>query len=202
MKTERLSLSKLEDYHHLRLIAPPENRTDSQFFKELDVFLNHLDTEENVNGLVISNEGRHFSSGANISELIQILGKGEAQEQQVARLHSNLFNRLKKKPFPVVCTIRGCCLGSGLELALACHYRIASNKALLGLPETGYQLMPGCGGTVNLPQLVGIGNSIEMILGGNNLLAEDAVKIGLVDMVVNKADLLPTALKILSRHSQ
>lgn len=202
MKTQRLSLSIHEDCYHLRLTAPPENRTDAGFFDDLQVLLNRLDTQNNVRGLIISSLGRHFSSGADICELMHHLGKGEAREQHTAQFHSNLFNRLKTKSYPVVCAIQGCCLGSGLELALACHYRIASSNALLGLPETSYRLMPGCGGTVYLPQLVGLGKSIEIILGENNLLAEDAVKIGLIDMVVDKKDLLPTAVRIISRHSE
>lgn len=201
MITDRLSLTIIEDIHHLQLTAPPVNRTDSQFFTEFSAILNHLNGEKDVRGLIISSLGRHFSSGADIDELIQKLGQENSSGQAIATQHSlTLFNNLKTKPYPVVCAIQGCCLGSGLELALACHYRIATKNAFFSLPETSFELMPGCGGTVYLPQLIGVGKSIEMILGESNLLAEDARKIGLIDMVVQKGELLAMARNLIVHH--
>jgi enoyl-CoA hydratase/carnithine racemase len=199
MKTERLSLTSSGDVLNLRLESPPENRTDTLFFKELAQMLSYIEHTPDVRGLIISSRGRHFSSGADIAELLELLAVSGKGGNSPLNSHSmDLFNGLRRKPFPVVCAIQGCCLGSGLELALACHYRIATGNALFGLPEVGYGLMPGCGGTVYLPGLIGTGKSIDFILGSHNLLAEDALRIGLIDMVVKKDELLGTARKFIT----
>ena len=82
--------------------------------------------------------------------------------------------------------IRGCCLGAGMELALACHYRIAEKNAVFSLPEVTYDLMPGCGGTIRLPKLIDKGKAVEMILSGHTVLADEAKALGLIDRVVPK----------------
>lgn len=200
MHTERLKLSQLNDeekIYHLLLTAPPENRTDRAFFEDLAQILDHLYLESDVRGLIISSQGRHFSSGADIQELTEQLSRDINKGQRIAQEHTlTLYNSLKRKPYPVVCIIQGCCLGSGLELALACDYRIANKNALLSLPETSYSLMPGCGGTLYLPQLVGVAKSIELILRNDNLLAEDALEIGLIDMIGPKGELFSIALDL------
>jgi len=95
----------------------------------------------------------------------------------------------------VVAAISGCCLGAGLELALACHYRVSAPSAVFSLPEATFGLMPGCGGTVRLPALVGVGRAIELSLSGRTIGADEALACGLVDMVVEKKALLSTAVR-------
>ena len=95
--------------------------------------------------------------------------------------------------------VGGCCLGSGLELALACRWRVAAANAVFALPETSFDLMPGCGGTVRLPLLVGRGRAVELLLSGRFVDAAEAREIGLVDAVVDRRDLLAAARRLVER---
>lgn len=189
-----------KDIQILELCSPPANLTDHLFFEEMAEIITILDTTKDCKGLIVRGQGRHFSSGADIEELIDRLGHDDQGTMLELNSRSlSIFTRLSQLPFPVVAVIQGCCLGSGLELALACHYRIAAKNALFSMPETGYGLMPGCGGTRRLPELVGVGKSIEMILSGENYLAEDAQQMRLVDITVERKDLLDTAIEIIQR---
>ncbi len=95
--------------------------------------------------------------------------------------------------------VGGCCLGSGLELALACRWRIAAANAVFALPETSFDLMPGCGGTVRLPSLVGRGRAVDLVLSGRFVDAGEAREIGLVDAIVDRRDLLAAARRLVER---
>jgi len=152
-----------------------------------------------VDGMIVYGKGRHFSSGADVTELRQHVG--EADAVQVETLHENVrsLSAIESRPYPVVAAISGCCLGAGLELALACHYRLAARHATLGLPETTFGLMPGCGGTVRSTSIVSHSATIRMVLEGQCLLAEDALKAGLVDAVVEKKQLIDSAELLIRR---
>ncbi len=201
MKYQRFLLDHQYNVYHLQLASPPDNRMDELFFTELSDIIGFLKSQTKTRGLIISSTGRHFSSGADPSQLIEIMGKNTIDEQDKAKTHSlDLFNSIKKMQYPVVAAIKGCCLGSGMELALACHHRIASKTALIGLPETEFGLMPGCGGTINLPPLAGMAKSIELIFSSANLLAEDGYNAGIIDMIVDKKDLLQVARKVIASH--
>lgn len=197
MSRERLELQKRDGIFHLELTAPPANRTDHLFFKELSDIIPKFMETDNIHGLIIHSRGRHFSSGADIDELRNEVTKNDKQETvELTNRSINTFNRLVELPYPVIAAIQGCCIGSGLELALACHYRIATPNAYFSLPETTFGLMPGCGGTIRLPNLVGLAESIRLILTGDSCLADDALKIGLIDSIADKKDLLQTAKKL------
>jgi len=153
-----------------------------------------------VEGMVIHGSGRHFSSGAKISELTDLIKAGPSERSRDLLAKAALgFHAVSELPFPVVAAISGCCLGSALELALACHVRIAARNAVLALPETTLGLMPGCGATARLPELVGLGKAIELILAGRSLLATEAKRTGLVDLVVDKRHLLGSAERLIHR---
>jgi enoyl-CoA hydratase len=118
---------------------------------------------------------------------------------QVSRAGQEAFRFIETMPKPVVAAINGFALGGGLELALACHIRLASENAKLGLPEVKLGIIPGYGGTVRLPRLVGRGRALELILTGEMIEAQEAFRIGLVNRVVAPDALLPTALALLAR---
>lgn len=201
MLNKRVTVHHLGDVLHLELCSPPANKTDRLFFEEFSGILADIGRHPELRGLVISSSGRHFSSGADIEELKNQLGLGNtAAVKELTSRSLASFQRLTKMPFPVVAAIQGCCLGSGMELALACHYRICSKNALFSLPETHFGLMPGCGGTIRLPQLIGVGRSLELILSGRNLPADDALHLGIVNLITDKKDLMSTALKIIEKH--
>lgn len=156
----------------------------------------------NVGGIIITGAGeKAFVAGADISEFSSFnaeQGKALAAEGQ-----KNVFDLIANCTKPVIAAVNGFALGGGLELALACHIRIASENAKMGLPEVTLGLIPGYGGTQRLTQIVGKGRAMEMILTADMINAEQALSFGLVNKVVPQPQLLETAtatmLKILSR---
>lgn len=176
----------------LELCNPPGNAMNMKFFDQF-CSLERSFGDRPVRGMIVTGTGRHFSSGADIDELKRMVTATphDIMSRSLLRNHQ-AFETLARLPFPVVAAISGCCLGAGLELALACRFRVAAPRAVFSLPETSFGLIPGCGGTVRLPPLVGAGRAIELILSGRSLLADEALEIGLVDRVVEK-DLLFTA---------
>jgi enoyl-CoA hydratase/carnithine racemase len=136
-------------------------------------------TTQQLHGLIITGGGRHFSSGANVTELFTM------SAEQIARAGA-LFAHIAALPIPVVAAISGACLGAGLELALACSQRIATPRAVFALPEVEYGLMPGCGGTLRLPRCIGKSAAAELILSGRTFDAREALRLGLIDSICQK----------------
>jgi enoyl-CoA hydratase/carnithine racemase len=187
---------------YLTLAAPPKNEMGAGFFQEFSALKPELQ-RLSVRGMIVSGKGRHFSSGANIAQMHAMLSLTTTQAGMRSLLdNSDSFSTLPALPFPVVAAIQGCCLGSGLELALACHFRVAAKNAVLGLPEVGFGLMPGCGGTVRLTRLIGYQKAMRYILTGESLLAQDALKEGIVDAVVDKEELEEAAKRIIERFGK
>jgi enoyl-CoA hydratase len=152
---------------------------------------------DEVRGVILTGAGeKAFVAGADIKEFSDYSGK---QGEELAKHgHDLVFNAIENSPKPFIAAINGFALGGGLELAMACHIRIASDNAKLGLPEVTLGLIPGYGGTQRLTQLVGKGKAIEMITTANMITATDAEKIGLVNYVVPQADLISKAEEILN----
>lgn len=175
----------------LLLDRPPDNRMDAAFFDALaEICLLHLPGLDAA-GLVVRGVGRHFSSGADLGEL-----RGRAGQPGLAaelERNSRAFAALEALPYPVVAAIGGACLGSGLELALACRRRVAAENAVLALPEAEHGLLPGCGGTVRLARRLGAAPAARLIFGATRLGAEEARALGLVDEVVPRGALVARA---------
>lgn len=172
------------------------NVLKASFAKEIEQILTQLAADSTLKGVVfISGKKESFIAGADISMLDDC---GTAEEAEaIARMGQQMFDRLAQLRLPVVAAIHGPCLGGGLELAMACHSRIATNspKTVLGLPEVQLGLLPGSGGTQRLPKLVGVQKALDMILTGKQLRAAQAKKLGLVDEVVPESILLDAAVK-------
>lgn len=190
--SRRLVLERDEDLVHLVLDRAPDNLMDAPFFEELAelcaVQLPRLDAR----GLVVRGRGRHFSAGADVRGLRGRAQAGEALREELSRNTAALL-ALERLPYPVVAAIAGACLGSGLELALACHARVAADNAVLSLPEVEHGVLPGCGGTVRLARRVGHRRAARLILAASRLSAEEARVVGVVDHVVRRADLVERA---------
>ena len=152
-------------------------------------------TDEEVQAIVLTGSGdKAFVAGADIKEFADFSGKqGKALAQEGQDL---LFNRIERSAKPVIAAVNGFALGGGLELALACHIRIASENARMGLPEVSLGVIPGYGGTQRLPQIVGKGKALEMILSAKMVGAEEAATCGLVNAVVPAESLMETAYKM------
>ncbi|MGR5151770.1 fatty acid oxidation complex subunit alpha FadJ [Photobacterium swingsii] len=182
----------------LKIDVPDEkmNTLQSAFAEQVTEVLAELKTKSDLKGMVVySGKPDNFIAGADIKMLAACTTAEEAQ--QLATQGQVLFSQLEALPFHVVAAIHGPCLGGGLELALACHSRVCSDddKTRLGLPEVQLGLLPGSGGTQRLPRLVGVANSLDMILTGKQLRAKKAKKIGLVEESVPLSILLDVAEK-------
>ncbi|AMG29851.1 fatty acid oxidation complex subunit alpha FadJ [Grimontia hollisae] len=170
------------------------NTLQATFVDEVSAILSELENKGDIKGLVLySAKPDNFVAGADVRMLDAC--KTAEDAQAIAEQGQQLFSRIEKLPFHVVAAIHGPCLGGGLELALACHSRVATDddKTRLGLPEVQLGLLPGSGGTQRLPRLIGVAGALDMILTGKQLRAKKAKKMGVVDDVVPPSVLLRVA---------
>lgn len=156
--------------------------------------LQELLAKNNSKAMIISGTGRHFSSGANLQSLTQQV----ADDTLEMRLKKGkaLLDYIYELDIPVIAAVEGACFGGGLEIALSAHIRVLSEKSLLAFPETMHHLMPGLGGTYKLKRFLTLGRSIEMILRGHTLNAEDALELGLADYLCPPKNTLPFSLQL------
>lgn len=191
------------DVAHLVLSAPPRNEMGPGFFEGLERLVTRELPRLATRALVVRGEGRHFSSGADVEALKGSLSGPDAEAARDRLLRASFaLQALADLPIPVVAAIGGVCLGSGLELALACHFRVAAGNAVFSLPETTFGLMPGCGGTQRLPGLIGVGPAIEWILSGRMVTADEALGAGLVDAVVDRREVVRAAETLARRAAE
>ena len=174
------------------------NALNSTTIKELSIAFETLEDDENVKAIIITGSGeKAFVAGADIAEFANFSVEEGAH---LARLgQESLFNLVENLATPVIAAVNGFALGGGLELAMACHFRIASDNAKMGLPEVSLGVIPGYGGTQRLPQLVGKGKAMELIMTAGMISAQEAKEWGLVNHVVNLEELLPLAEKLASK---
>jgi enoyl-CoA hydratase len=199
MKYQQIIVSVKENIQYITINRPEKlNALNKDVLAELaDAIATAVQSEE-VRGVLLTGSGeKAFVAGADISEFQNYT---LAEGKQLAKNgHLQVFDAIENCPKPVVAAINGFALGGGLELAMACHIRIASNNAKLGLPEVTLGLIPGYGGTQRLTQLIGKGRAIEMITTADMITAEKAVQIGLVNEVVAQEELIAKAEEILNK---
>ncbi|MEO2023566.1 MAG: 3-hydroxyacyl-CoA dehydrogenase NAD-binding domain-containing protein, partial [Pirellulaceae bacterium] len=159
---------------------PPVNVLQSGIPEALTASINQANQDEALQAIVIIGAGRTFVAGADIKELARVV----AGKAELSGALPTLLTAAENSPKPVVAAIHGSCLGGGMELALACHYRVATADAQLGQPEVKIGLIPGAHGTQRLPRLCGISKAAEMCAIGDNISATDAASCGIVDHVV------------------
>ncbi len=170
---------------------------------ELEDLLQRLDADEVVKAIVLrSGKPDIFIAGADIDEFVALRTLEEAV--RLSRDAQLLMQHVADSAKPIVAAIHGACLGGGLELALACHYRVASDhaKTVLGLPEVQLGLIPGAGGSNRLPRLVGASAALDMILTAHNQRGKKALSLGLIDELVPESILLDTAIAAADRASR
>lgn len=163
------------------------NKLSAPVMSELEEVLENIANNKNLKALVISSAKKDiFIAGADINEIKDLTDKKDARAK-VSR-GQEIMNKIEELKIPTIALINGACLGGGLELALACTYRLAvvSNKTQLGLPEVNLGIIPGFGGTQRLPKLVGLTNSLKIILSGKAVDARKAYKMGIVDDLTNE----------------
>lgn len=169
------------------------NALNSRFFQEMDGLLEELGRRGDVKVLIITGEGKAFAAGADIAEMVQ---KTHSEGQEFSRAGQKTFRSLELFAKPVIAAVNGFALGGGAELAMACDIRVASSKAKFGQPEVNLGVIPGYGATQRLPRLVGLGNALYLLMTGEMIGAEEALRIGLVQKVVEPDRLMPAATEL------
>lgn len=181
----------------LTIDHPPVNSFNKQVVTELDQAIDELLADDEVKAIVITGGGTNaFVAGADIPEIKGLLDKpenGYAAAREFIERGQEVNLKIEKAPKPIIAAINGFCLGGGLELAMACHMRICSDRARLGQPEINLGIIPGWGGTQRLARLAGKGKAIELILTGDMITAQDAYRLGLVNKVVPAGAVLKEA---------
>jgi len=177
------------------------NALNKETIAELHNVFRDLDEDRDVRVIVITgSEDKAFVAGADISEFADFDAK------EGSKLSKNgqdlLFDFIENLSTPVIAAINGFALGGGLELAMSCHFRVASKNAKMGLPEVTLGLIPGYGGTQRLPRLIGKGKAMEMIMTANMITAEEAQNYGLVNHIVDQNELVPLCEKLAFKISQ
>lgn len=176
-------------------ISRPEamNALNTQFFKEMDDYVAKVSGMSDIHAMIITGEGKAFVAGADIAEMVN---KNEEEGSAFSRIGQNTFASFGKMSIPVIAAINGFALGGGLELAMGCDFRIASTKAKFGQPEVNLGLIPGYAGTQRLSRLVGMGDALYLLMTADMIGAEDALRIRLVQRVVEPEELMETVIKI------
>ena len=162
------------------------NALNADVFGELETALTEIRQRTDIGGAIVTGAGdKAFVAGADISELADL---NEMRGRATSERGQEVFDLIETTEKPVVAAVNGYALGGGCELALACHIRIGSENAAFGLPEVGLGLIPGYGGTQRLPQLIGRGNALDMILSGRTVKADEAHKLGLISEVTGQGN--------------
>ena len=171
------------------------NALNKETIAELSSCLDTLEADKNVRVLILTGSGeKSFVAGADIKEFAHF--SVEQGKELAANGQDILFNKIENYSKPVIAAVNGFALGGGLELAMSCHVRVASNNARVGLPETSLGVIPGYGGTQRLAQLAGKGKAMELVLTAGMIKAEDALTWGIVNHVVSQEELLATCQKM------
>ena len=184
---------------HIREItinrAEKLNALNSQLIKDLSTELHKADEDKETRVVILTGAGeKAFVAGADISEFANY---NEVEGRELSQRGQDLlFTAVEQMKTPVIGAVNGFALGGGLELAMSCHMRIASENARLGLPEVSLGVIPGYGGTQRLAQLVGKGKALEMITSAQMIDAQEAYRLGLVNKVVSQAELLDECRKL------
>jgi 3-hydroxyacyl-CoA dehydrogenase len=179
----------------LRLSAPPLNTITFPLLDELRAAVRRANLDPEVRGIVLTGRPDHFSAGADVGLFRDIARAEEAV--RMSRLFQDAFQAVEDSPKPVVAAVAGRVMGSALELAMACHYRVCCGTARFSMPEVTLGINPGAGGTQRLPRLVGAEEGLKMLLTGEAIDALHARALGLVDAVCEGGDLLESARTVL-----
>ncbi len=171
------------------------NALNRQVIADLDAVMNEVELNEAIKAVILTGAGpKAFVAGADISEFV---GLSHSEGMELARTGQEVFFKIENCSKPVVAAVNGFALGGGCELAMACHFRLASDNARFGQPEVNLGLIPGYGGTQRLVQLIGKGRALELLMTGNMIDAATALQYGLVNAVVSPDELILKTTAIL-----
>lgn len=169
------------------------NALNTRFFQEMDQAIGEISSNPEVRVMVVTGSGKAFVAGADIAEMVN---KDSKEGSDFSRTGQHTFRSLEKMEIPVIAAINGFALGGGLELAMGCDFRIASAKAKFGQPEVNLGLIPGYAATQRLSRLVGLGDALYLLMSAEMINAEEALRIGLVQKVVEPEALMEETMKV------
>ncbi|MFT3683253.1 MAG: enoyl-CoA hydratase-related protein [Ferruginibacter sp.] len=171
------------------------NALNKDVFTDLNNVVDEINNTPAIRSAIITGAGaKAFVAGADITEFSSL---DKEQAKTLAKRGQDIFLKIEQSSKPIIAAVNGFALGGGCELAMACHFRIASNNAKFGQPEVNLGLIPGYGGTQRLTQLIGKGRAIELLISGNMIDAGTALQYGLVNYVVPQDELLAKAKAVL-----
>ncbi len=200
MRASLVRLKIKEPIAWVRLDNPPMNALGDTAKEDLGRVLDVLEeSKSKIWVVILTGEGKAFVAGSDIPKFLQ-LNAEQASAQSLKT--QKLFRKVETFSRPVLCAINGYCFGAGLELAMCCDIRIASDSAILGHPEVSLGIIPGAGASQRLPRLVGLGRAKELILTGRRIKADEALEIGLVERMVPHENLLSEAQRMAEAISE
>lgn len=172
------------------------NALNSETLRELDFVVDEIAEDDDILAVVLTGTGKAFVAGADITEMKDL---NTMEGRKFGILGNKVFRKIETLDKPVIAAVNGFALGGGCEISMACDMRIASSKAKFGQPEAGLGITPGFGGTQRLPRLVGIGMAKQLIYTGDIIDATEALRIGLVNKVVEPETLMDEVMKLANR---
>ncbi|EKA3119837.1 fatty acid oxidation complex subunit alpha FadB [Vibrio alginolyticus] len=198
-QAETLQVKEIQDgIAELSFCSPKSvNKLDLATLESLDKALDALIAHQGLKGLLLTSDKDAFIVGADITEFLGLFAKTDAELDQWLQFANSIFNKLEDLPVPTISVIKGHALGGGCECVLATDMRIGDKTTSIGLPETKLGIMPGFGGCVRLPRVIGADSAMEIITQGKACRADEALKIGLLDAVVETDALYESALQTL-----
>jgi enoyl-CoA hydratase len=191
---ENLKWSYQEGIATITIGRPPANALSQGLLRELSSVLDEIEHNREIKVMVIHGEGRFFSAGADIKEFTTVSSSEGFRD--LGKYGQDLFDRMEKCPKPIIAAIHGAALGGGLELAMACHFRLVGENTKLGLPELQLGLIPGFAGTQRLPKYVGVGRAAEMLFTSEPITGLEAVQFGLANHAYPENEVLEQAIKL------
>ena len=199
-QSDQLTIKRLEgDIAELNFDLQGEsvNKFDNATVTSLTAGLDALEAESGIKGLLVTSGKPVFIVGADITEFVSMAGASKEEVKPFTAANNANLNRLAALPYPSAVAINGFALGGGLEICLACDFRVMSEKAKIGLPETKLGILPGWGGTVRLPRIIGVDEAVMWMATGADKRPADAMKAGAVDAVAGPEELRAVTLATL-----
>jgi 3-hydroxyacyl-CoA dehydrogenase len=190
-----ISCSQLRGAVLLKLRSPPVNAISFAMLEELLGALRRANEQPDVRGVVITGDAEQFSAGADLGIFQGI--RGDVDTLHVSQVFQEAFQAIEDSPKPVIAAVAGHVLGGALELAMACHFRLAAEGSRFSMPEVNLGINPGAGGTQRLPRLIGLEAALAMLLGGRPIDARQAIEWGLIDAICPAGELTETAVAFL-----
>ena len=192
--SKNINFKKVDKYIGcLELSREPLNALSSVFLEEIHSIIKKINIDNECRVLIIKSGLKNFSVGADLKER-KIMSKSESHK--ALEIFNNCFNAIEDIEIPTICLINGYCLGGGTELSLSCDIRVASENAIIGLPETSIGIIPGAGGTFRLSKAIGLQNSKYWIFTAKKFSAKESLKYGFLHKLVNENVLFECGLKI------